>query len=156
MFKFGDSSIVKSLGKVQLPIVIADVEVLLSTDVIDRDIPLLLSKASMKKADTQINFKQDKVTMFGNDVPLEINLSGHYCIPIKPSKIPKQHFDMILLTEIIKSDSNKQNIASKLHRQFAHASSSKIKALLTDANIHDDEIINQLQILDTTCDTCLK
>ena len=63
---------------------------------------------------------------------------------------------MILLTEIIKPDSNKQNIASKLHRQFAHASSSKIKALLTDANIHDDEIINQLEILDTTCDTCLK
>ena len=88
LFEFGHSFLIKALKRVQLPIIIADVKVMLTTDITDRYVPLLLSKAPMKKADTQINFKQDRVTMFGNDVPLQINSSGHYYITIKPSKLP--------------------------------------------------------------------
>ena len=58
--------------------------------------------------------------MFSNDVPLEINSPGHYYITIKPSKLPHEDLEMILISDIInKNNSSKKNIAIKLHRQFS-------------------------------------
>ena len=39
--------------------------------------------------------------MFGNDIPLEINSSGHYYMIIKPSKLPHKDLEMILISDII-------------------------------------------------------
>ena len=61
MVKFGEINIIKFIKIVDIPVKIASVPVILTTDVIDYDIPLLLSKETMKKANTQINFKEDKV-----------------------------------------------------------------------------------------------
>ena len=36
----------------------------------------------MKKADTQINFKNDKVTMLGQKLKLKFASNGHYAIPL--------------------------------------------------------------------------
>jgi hypothetical protein len=41
-----------------------------------------LSKSSLKKANTVLDLKEDKVTMFDNPVELEFTSSGHYCINI--------------------------------------------------------------------------
>ena len=49
-FKFGDRLKVKSLKKVTLPCVIAKMNVKIMSDVVDADIPLLLSKTAMKRA----------------------------------------------------------------------------------------------------------
>ena len=56
MFKFGDSKMIKSTKIMHIPVRLAGVPVMLTTDVIDYDIPLLLSKETMKKANTQIYF----------------------------------------------------------------------------------------------------
>ena len=44
LFKFADRSVTKTLKGVELLITIADVEIMLTTDIIDRDILLPLSK----------------------------------------------------------------------------------------------------------------
>ena len=62
-FKFGDGNKLNSLYKVILLCVIADIEVSIITDVVDSDIPLLLSKDAMKRAGTCLNFEDDSVTM---------------------------------------------------------------------------------------------
>ena len=62
-FKFGDGNKLNSLYKVILPCVIADIEVSIITDVMNSDIPLLLSKDAMKKAGTCLSFEDDTVTM---------------------------------------------------------------------------------------------
>ena len=49
-FKFGNGNKLNSLYKVILPCVIADIEVSIITDVVNSDIPLLLSKDAMKRA----------------------------------------------------------------------------------------------------------
>ena len=51
-----------SLYKVRC--VITDIEVSVDTGVVDSDIPLLLSKDSMKRTGTGLNFENDSVTMF--------------------------------------------------------------------------------------------
>ena len=67
---------------IHIPVTLAGVPVMLTTDVIDDDIPLLLSKETMKKANTQIDFKEDKVCIFGKKVDIKFSSSGHYCIDI--------------------------------------------------------------------------
>ena len=57
------------------------------TDVVDVDIPLLLSKAAMKKAQTVLDFNKDIVTMFGQKQPFLRTSSGHYAIPICPARL---------------------------------------------------------------------
>ena len=80
--KFGNGNKLKSFYKVSLPCVIADIKVSIITDVVDSDIPLLLSKDSMKRAGTCLNFENDSVTMFKKKIPLRCTSSGHYHIPI--------------------------------------------------------------------------
>ena len=43
-------------------------------------VPLLLSKSSLKKADTVLNTRDDKIKMFGQNVPVEFSFNGHYSI----------------------------------------------------------------------------
>ena len=50
-FKFGDGNKLNSLYKVTLPCVIGDIEVSIVTDVVDTDIPLLLSRLHEKNRD---------------------------------------------------------------------------------------------------------
>ena len=51
-FKFGDSNLWKVLKKVKIPVIIAGIQATVTTDVVEYDIPLLLSKEAMKKAKT--------------------------------------------------------------------------------------------------------
>ena len=59
VFKFGDSKLIKSNKKIVILTVIADQKVMLTTDVISNDLPLLLSKEAIKRANTQIDFASE-------------------------------------------------------------------------------------------------
>ena len=85
-FKFGDDIAVMSQKRVIIPTVIGNKRVLLETDVIDQNIPLLLSKPSMKKANTVLNFNHDTVTMFGHNQKLLFTTSGHIVFQLAPIK----------------------------------------------------------------------
>ena len=61
---------------------IGQTEVTINTDVVESDIPLLLSRDSMKKANMNLNFESDTITAFGEKSPLITTTSGHYAIPI--------------------------------------------------------------------------
>ena len=65
-FRFGVGGLVyESEKRVTFPATIGTRKVFLEADLINCDLPLLLSKESMKKADTQINFRKDEVTTLG-------------------------------------------------------------------------------------------
>ena len=65
-FKFGDGKIVTSEKCISIPCKIAGEQVNVVTDVVESEIPLLLSKESTKKAGTKKDFVKDKVIIFGN------------------------------------------------------------------------------------------
>ena len=81
-FKFGDGNKVCSQQLVKIPALIGQTEVFIETDVVDTDIPLLLSKKSMKRAGTELNFRNDTVTMFNPKLDLHVTRSGHYTISL--------------------------------------------------------------------------
>ena len=48
-----------------------------TTEVIKNDIPLLLTKDTMKKANTYIDFANDKMIILNKEVPVKFTTSGH-------------------------------------------------------------------------------
>ena len=60
-----------------------EAEMWLNTDIIVSDIPLLLSRKSMKKTNMTLDFKNDHAASLINQL---VTKSGHYTIPINPYK----------------------------------------------------------------------
>ena len=124
VLKFGDSKLIKSNKKVTIPTVTADQKVMLTTDVISKDLPLLLSKEAMKRANTQIAFASDKINILGRDVQVIFSTSGHYCRPIGrlnssgigSTEEVKEEVNLFCNELSEKAVSQKQRIAEKLHR----------------------------------------
>ena len=127
-FKFGNGNKLNSLYKVILPCVIADIEVSIITDVVNSDIPLLLSKDAMKRAGTCLSFEDDTVMMLKKKIPLNCASSVHYYIPITKPLQDKHKFKHIPFIKEISSKNmtEKIKIATKLHRQFSYPSSKKL------------------------------
>ena len=82
LFKFGEGQSVKSEGKVKLPAMIGSKRITVDTEIIQANIPMLLSKESMKKAGTIINFNTDEIQILGETHNLISTKSGHYAIPL--------------------------------------------------------------------------
>ena len=96
-FRFGDSSLVYSYQNIILPVRIGNLQFNISTEVVDKNIPLLLSKASMKRADASIDLQKDRVCMFGQVIDTFETSSGHYAIPLKPAS-GNELVEAVLLT----------------------------------------------------------
>ena len=83
VFRFGDGKCYEATRKVTIPAMTGDIEVHIETQVVNCDIPLLLSKNSMRKARTKIDFQKNKAIMFEKEIDLRFTTSGHYYIPLK-------------------------------------------------------------------------
>ena len=157
-FKFGDGLKVKSLKKVTLPCVIAKMNVEIISDVVDADIPLLLSKTAMKRARMTLNFNNDTAEMFGKRIKFLCTMSGHYHVPISrppPDRGKLRH--ILFLNNIDKKGKvEKLKIATKLHKQFSHPSAKKLCDLVKSASLKDAEFIDILMKLPLTCQTCIR
>ena len=158
-FKFGESKFVKKLKKVKIPVIIAGAQATVTTDVVEYDIPLLLSKEAMKKAKTQIDFQEDKINIFGKKVKIYFTSTGHYCIKLKS----KLSYENVFKSNVFFC-SNVQNltytekykVALKLHRQFSHPHSERLLSLLHDCEINDEELKSHIKDLDEKCEICIK
>ena len=84
IFRFGGGVKLKSLRTYIIPIEMGGKKLSLKTDVVDSEIPLLISKSSMKKARITINTDNDTAEILGNRVKLQSTSSGHYCVNINP------------------------------------------------------------------------
>ena len=154
IFRFGDSKIINSTKKVKIPIWIANEKVTLNTEVINYNIPLLLSKESMKKAKVTIDFHNDSVSFFGKEMKISFTSTGHYCIDLsRENKLGD--VDITLMCDEI-SNKDKSKIALKLHRQFGHPDNKKLKSLLSDAKINDENLNKAIDEISDKCESCLK
>lgn len=162
-FKFGSDHVYESRGQVIFPAILGKRKVFISADVVDTKVPLLLSKATMKKAKTIIDFESDCVTMFGNKVKLLHTTRGHYCISLN-RKIDISHGccenERVYFTNIKKiknlSSIEKGKVALKVHKQFCHCPGNKLKKLFVDAGVKDKEMLILLEEVKSKCKLCEK
>ncbi|XP_067658382.1 uncharacterized protein [Haliotis asinina] len=137
-----------------IPATIGETECKIETEVVNADIPLLLSKQSLKKAGTKLDLGTDKAEMFNKPVTLNLTSSGHYCVEISGNRahIESHNIDQeILVIEETASKEEKKIIMKKLHKQFGHASKEHLRKLIQNAGVIDKETIS---LIDEVCNEC--
>lgn len=153
-FKFGDSEAIYSKFKAILPIVIGKVKCKILTDVVDANIPLLLSKESLKRANTILNLNTDKAQMFRQPIQLLKSDSGHYYIDIISGMVGNKRRENICYLN--RSLENIKDL-EKLHKQFGHASAYRLEQLIKDSGGKCDKNFSDLikQVVNN-CNVCFK
>ena len=81
-FTFGDGKSFPSLKKLVIPCWIGKQRAYITTNVVECNIPLLMSATSMKRADMLWDFKNDSVMVRGSKIKLRRSLSGHFLLPL--------------------------------------------------------------------------
>ena len=152
VYRFGDGEKFSALRCVTLPCMLAGKTIQIKADVVSCNIPLLLSKRSMKRADMVIDLKTDTATIFGTKVKLNSTSLGHYTLPIY---FPATN-ERICSILINSSDIDNTNAVLKLHRQFAHPSSIKLKQFLKNAGRNDPDLLALVDKVSDNCTTCTK
>ena len=161
-FRFGDGNQVISEQNVTLPALLGNRSVFISTDVIKKDIPLLLSRESMKKAQMKLDFSKDTVNMCGEEILLSSTKSGHYTIPLTKSTKVIRAFENSRLgnfTLTVVDEADVHKTAVKLHSQFAHPTSAKLIKLIESAGQkwrENEELKNEIKKVTEKCDTCIR
>jgi len=160
-YRFGDGKKFQSEKLAIIPAVIGNKCISINTDIIDANIPLLLSKAAMKKGQMHLNFANDTVNAFGNEIPLTTTSCGLYALPLtKPRQIianldHSSCSERIILRAV--SDKSEKEIAEKLHRQFAHPTAERLIRLINTAGAqwsHNDKLKEQIKTVTESCQTC--
>ena len=135
IYRLGYGNLVQAVENVNLSIAMGDYYVMLNTDTVPNDIPPLLSRKSMKRADITTDFKNDQAIEFGEQIQLMNTKSRHYTIPTRPYNTILNNIatGTNIAVVLLATSKTKTNIAQKLHHQFAHPSSDKLLKLLNSA-----------------------
>ena len=156
-FRFGDGETYPSLHTKTIPIYTGNQRSFLDVEVIDCEIPLLLSNSSLKRAHAHLDFGSDEINFLGENIPMKISKSGHYYIQL--SREPVYNLpstQRIMFTTPINSENVEESrkFISKLHRQFAHPHSSRLKKLILDSGVTDKNIMDLVDDISDKCDIC--
>ena len=158
-FKFGDGNVVSSLGSVSVPMYFGK-WISLKVDVVDVELPLLLSKQFMVESDTHIGFREADVTMFGiKQKIVKSAVNGHLCIPLVKSIVLDDEGNTaypVFFSEKLdgRSDQELKRIAIKLHRQFGHCKSSRLIKLLEKSDFHEKKFFDLIIQCEEACEIC--
>ena len=157
-FKFGDNKPTVSYQKYHLPATVCNKEVNILTEVVEDNIPLLISKKSMVDAKMILDFGENTVTAFGHTQKLLCSPSGHTSIPLKNVSV---HNDVCFCTQsnvVLHSlnfkDSDKKRVATKLHKQFGHPRPKQLKELIKTAGKEDKELFKEIDEIEKRCEVC--
>ena len=146
-FKFGVGH-AKSEAEYDIPVYLAGTRMIMRTDVVDTDVPLLFSKSFMKKNGFVIDLVNDAAIVHGKKVLLNSTSSGHYCLPLS-----KENDVYVVDLENVRTGDLKKTLWH-LHRQFAHPIRDKFVDLLKDANSWKEEYEPVLDIIYHECNRC--
>ena len=116
-------------------------------------VPLLLSRTSLKKAGANLDFAKDEVELFGDNIPIVISKSGHYCISLTHQLNSDSHdIQRILFNSpfVAGNDTVNRKLVVKLHKQFAHPPPEKLNKLISDSGVSDRSIAS----VSAKCDVC--
>ena len=146
--------------EVKLPAVIGQQPVTIESDVVDCDVPLLMSRSSMKRANMHLNFENDTSNAFNQDINLIVTKSGHYAIPLTVPRQLLHEFERngsVNITLSAEHSMPKTAIANKLHHQFAQPPPEKLLRLLNSAGnpwSKDEELKHEIKLISKNYSTC--
>ena len=151
VFRFGAGPPVKSMFHVTIPAIIGGKKVSIATDVVNNDIPLLLSIASIKNANGVIFTKDLVISLFGKRIPCVESSTGHWMMPL----IGEIDINEVWAVDIctLKGEELRKTL-QKLHAQFGHPSEKKLTYLLKNANMWSEDCNLELTKIQNGCQIC--
>lgn len=156
-FRFGDGKTYVSNRTVNIPVHFGSVSARLDTSIVECNVPLLMSRISLKRAEASLDFSNDEITILGEDVPITISKSGHYCVSLSRSlNCNSRDIQRILFTAPLEpgnTEDNKRKVL-KLHKQFAHPPAERLKKLISDSGVNDSDINQLVDHVSSHCDIC--
>lgn len=159
IFQFGGGTRLKSQGEYLLPSYVVGQRVLIKTDVVSSDIPLLLSKSAMKNMEVKMDYKTDTAEILGKSINLNCTSSGHYCLPITKSIHEDLAFIALSVVFAVKfadvTLEERKKLFLKIHRQMGHPSNDKLIALMKDAGVWESAFKEEISFLED-CGRCLE
>ena len=81
-FTFGDGRGIKSQRKMKIPVWMGGIQGTLTTDVVEAEIPLLLSINVMERAKMVLDFAREEIKVHGKHIRVKKMRSGHYAMPM--------------------------------------------------------------------------
>ena len=159
MFRFGDGGECKSMRRMIIPIQIGTKNYFLRVEVVENEIPLLLSKSTMKglgKSQSNLDLKSDKWIIDDEEISLHCTESGHYCIPVNVFQTDSCNITLRVRELQNLSREDKMSKALKLHRQFGHASQEKLLRLISKSSVNDAEFNRCVKDVCINCTICQK
>lgn len=155
-YRFGDGEEVDSDVRITLPVVIGGQKQQLTTSVIKKDLPMLLSFDSLNRNSVVIDFGSLLMDIAGQSIPLKRTESGHLLLPLS-DKLGHE-VNIVLQVRGLENLNSKEKETKmrKLHIQLAHASKESLIRLLSSSNINDAGIKEALVKVVNMCDFCRK
>ena len=86
-YTFGHESRCRARKQVTIPAVIGERSVKIKADVVEADLPLLLSLVSLKEAKAELNFEDNSIKILGQTLNLHITQSGHYVLSLRRNQV---------------------------------------------------------------------
>ena len=126
-FRFGGGEKLKSLAQVTIPAYIGEQPVSIKVDVVESDLPLLISLKTQKRAGTILDMVEDVAIMAGSKIKLERTKTGHYCIDLDGQE------SFCLATYTLDKEEEWRKALKKLHQQFAHPPYERLQKLIESA-----------------------
>ena len=158
-YKFGSGDIVYSFKKSILPVYLGNNKGSLETEVVDTELPLLISKSAMKASGMVLDFQKDTAQFGDQELPLQTSSSGHYLISLKKEDTidePNTSEALIAMNMESKDDAEKKKIAVKLHQQFGHPTYDRLSEMIKLAGITDEKFHEILKSYTEACKPCQK
>ena len=158
-FKFGDNKPSLSNKRVTLPAKICEKSVHIIAQIVDDQIPMLISRESMQMARMILNFDDDTVTAFGVKQKLIYTESGHCSIALSKRTEHEEvclcsQNNMILFSNMDIETSDIKKKALKLHKQFSHPTAERLKCLIRTAGKDNKKLLKAIDEVSDTCDVC--
>ena len=160
MFKFGGGEKRSSLHAVTIPCKLGEINVKIKVEVVEAEIPLLIGNSTLKKAQSVIDISKKTITLMGQKISLEESESGHWIMEIKLANIEEMDKnvaeELILLTKNVrdkKIELSEKNI-EKLHNYLGHAHSDKLKKLVKNADLLNEDVSKQIEKIYADCESC--
>jgi len=141
LFKFGEGEVFESKGKLRLPARIGSKSVIIETEIIDANIPMLLSKESLKRAGAVLDFNTDQAELLGVNQQLIPTKSGHYAMPfspcsnMEPMKSKGNLKEQSICLENVDFNGNYRENAISLHKSFCVCSNERLKSVIQNSKL---------------------
>ena len=160
IYQFGGGERRASIETLHIPAVIGGLKIMIKTEVVEADIPLLIGANSLETSKAVLNFGTLEAKIFSETVPLMKVSSGHFCIALHPttnaSALSEISSDEVVLHTIQVAEKLSYEELKKLHHLCGHSNSKRLEKLLDKAGRLNKETEINLSKIHQSCDSCQK